>query len=74
MLQTVLLQLLAQAGNIDGQGIVINKEIAVPELLHQVITRHNAARMLKEHPQNLKFILGQRHKLAPIDQIHGFKI
>ena len=38
---------LREAGYIDRQGIVINKEVPIPELLHHVITRHDTACMLQ---------------------------
>ena len=45
---------LAKAGHIDRQGIVINKEVAIPELFHHIIARHDTARMLKQDAQDLE--------------------
>ncbi len=60
---------LTKAGHIDRQGIVINKEVAIPELFHHIITRHDTARMLKEDAQDLKFILGQLDDFPFIHQV-----
>ena len=64
----------AKAGHIDRQGIVINKEVAIPELLHHVIACYDTACMFKEDTQDLKFILGQLDDFPFIHQVRGLEI
>ena len=70
--QAHVCQFFSQTRHIDRQGIVIDKQVAVPELFHQVLTADDNLRSLKQYPQDLKFIFGQFICFSSKMNLHGF--
>ena len=74
MFQSCFFEFLPESSYIDREGVVINKEITVPQFLHQIIPSHYTSSLLKQDAKDLKLILGQIDHFSLVDQIHGFEI
>ena len=72
----VWIQLLAQPVDVDGQRVVIDEGIAVPHVLHQLLSGDDRIFVLKETVHDPQLVLGEIDTVSPVGEhalgdVHG---
>jgi hypothetical protein len=62
------IQLFAQAGDVDGQGVVVDEAVAVPQALHERVAADRRAAVLHQREQYAALVLGKLQLFAFVQQ------
>ena len=68
ILQARPLQLPAEPGHVDGEGVLIHVGVGLPQTLHEGFPAHDFPLLLQKGLENAAFIFGQGQPPAPVQK------